>query len=159
MEGLYLLLKMHFGRQTSSQTTEEVLRAHVDVMHYGSWAQMIHEKRAHMHVICRVKSGISLNYYYREGETCILCAIKLCQNNIGNTAFFSAIVLKIALPGSWAIVFAVVTSSLPLTKHERLLQFLSASYNHISGQCTPKGLRRAGLMNRLMVLTPRGRSR
>ncbi len=51
LAGLYLLLKMHFARQNYGVTAEEVLRAYVDVMHYGPRAQMIHEKRAHMHVI------------------------------------------------------------------------------------------------------------
>lgn len=51
MPGLYLLLKMHFARQNYRLSAEEVLRAYVDVMHYGPQAQMIHEKRAHIHVI------------------------------------------------------------------------------------------------------------
>lgn len=58
---------MHFVRQK----LQLVLRAYADVMHYGPRAQMIHEKkRAHMHVIWGVKTGISLNYYYGEGEVC-----------------------------------------------------------------------------------------
>ena len=76
MAGLYLLLKMHFVRRKNcSATAEEVLWAYVDVMHYGPQAQMIHEKKGTC-VIWGVRTGISLNYYYREGETCIRCAIK-----------------------------------------------------------------------------------
>lgn len=36
---------MHFVSQNYSLSAEEVLKAHVDVMHYGPQAQIIHEKK------------------------------------------------------------------------------------------------------------------
>lgn len=72
---LYLLFKMHFVSQNYSLSAEEVLRGSVDVLHYGSRAQMIHGEKKVTHA-CQLKTGISLNYYYTEGSTCILCTIK-----------------------------------------------------------------------------------
>lgn len=149
--------KKHFA----SLTAEDLLRACVDLMCFVPRAQMIHgKKRAHMHVICGVKSGISLNYYYRENETCILCVMK--WNRAKTTVRKRCLVLNKRFkhcPSRLLSNCFCCSNQESVTKHTRLLQFLSASYNHISGQCTPKGFRRAGLMNRLMVLTPRGTSR
>lgn len=72
---LYLLLKMHVVSQNYSLSAEEVLRGSVDVLHYGSQAQMIHGGKKVTHA-CQLKTGISLNYYYREGNMCSLCTIK-----------------------------------------------------------------------------------
>lgn len=71
-----MLLKMHFVRQNYSISAEKVLRAYVDVTHYGLPAQMIHNKKGTFVSFRGVKTVISLNYYYREGKTCIWCAIK-----------------------------------------------------------------------------------
>lgn len=60
------------------------------------------------------KTGISLNYYYREGETCILCAplsplpLPKKKTNNGECFLFLSEGLKIAHPGSKTIAFSVV---------------------------------------------------
>lgn len=66
---------MHSVGQNDSTTADEVPAPSADVMHYGLPAQMIHDKKAAC-VIRGVKTGISLNYYYRDGEASIFCAIK-----------------------------------------------------------------------------------
>lgn len=68
-------LQMHSVGQNDSTAADEVPAPFADVMHYGLPAQMIHDKKAAC-VIRGVKTGISLNYYYREGEASICCAIK-----------------------------------------------------------------------------------
>lgn len=68
-------LQMHSVGQNDSTTADEVPAPSSDVMHYGLPAQMIHDKKAAC-VIPGVKTGISLNYYYRESEASFCCAIK-----------------------------------------------------------------------------------
>lgn len=53
--------------------------------------------------------------------------------------------------------FSVLTNSVPLTYHTGLLQFLSASYNHIGGQFTWR--LQVELMNRRMARTSQGTRR
>lgn len=69
------LLQMHSVGQNDSTAADEVSAPSADVMHYGLPAQMIHDKKAAC-VIRGVKTGISLNYYYREGKASICGAIK-----------------------------------------------------------------------------------
>lgn len=110
---------------------------------------MIHDKKA-THGVWGVKTGISLNYYYGEGKTSYLLRHKIIlkQKAVRQTSKEKKNKKKIGHPG---IVIAVATSTLPRTWHTGLLHFLSAPHNHISGQSTPKGLREAGLMNRLIA--------
>lgn len=94
-----LQLQMHSVGQNSSTTADEVAVPSTDVMHYGLPAQMIHDKKAAC-VIWGVKTGISLNYYYRDGEACICCAIKSNGGRGkrgGNATFFSTNLLQMPM--------------------------------------------------------------
>lgn len=92
-------LQMHSVGQNDSTTADEVPAPSADVMHYGLPAQMIHDKKAAC-VIRGVKTGISLNYYYREAEASFCWAIKSNEGGGGkggNATFFPTNLLQIPI--------------------------------------------------------------